>query len=423
MSLVTLDIDGNTLVGPWTLLCGHCSWTSMEVGIKFDKATNLRNQIQQFLHSGSRNENTPPGPNQLYSTLKTFYNSQLSASNPSNPLLTPSGGINYSSPSSLARIMSLYTGLGAQSKKQTPKSQPMRESADPSEGLVVTDPVADAAAVQKLRERGWAGTSNAEQRAMQSTPQRFVADLLPVATLLRTKKNKRCRSCRHILVKPEAKVQSTRFKIKLVAINYIPNMTLKPSPSSSHQPLDSQALTPLRPIQFLLTLKNPMYDPVRITLATPDHTPGRYAHRVTILCPQFDIGANIDLWDDALNGGGGGSDEADDRFSRANRYLGQHESILRREERKVAEAGKVWDRGRNWTTVVLEVVCAEVGGGENELLMEDEDILEIPVFVRMEWEGEATGVDATLGIEKGKEKIELAYWAVVGAGRIAVSKA
>lgn len=424
MSLVTLDIDGNTLVGPWTLVCGHCNWTSLEVGIKFDKATNLRNQIQQFLHIDSRNENAPPGPDQLYTTLKSFYSSQLSASNPSNPLLTPSGGINYSSPSSLARIMSLYTGLGAQNKKQTPKPQPMRESADPSEGLVVTDPMSDAAAVQKLRERGWAGTTNAEQRAMQSTPQRFVADLLPVATLLRTKKNKRCRSCRHILVKPEAKVQSTRFKIKLIAINYIPTMTLKPSPSS-HQPHNSQALPPLRPIQFLLTLKNPMYDSVRITLATPDHNPGPHAHRVTILCPQFEIGANVDLWDDALNGVGGGvggADAADDRLSLANKYLGNHESILRRDERKVAEAGKVWDKGRNWTTVVLEVVCVELSGGENELLMEDEDVLEIPVFVRMEWDGEAPGADAGMGIEKEKEKIELAYWAVIGAGRIAALK-
>ena len=164
-----------------------------------------------------------------------------------------------------------------------------------------------------------------------------------------------------------------------------------------------------------------MFDLVRITLATPDHTPGPHAHRVTILCPQFEIGANIDLWDDALNGGGG-DDAADDRLSLANKYLGNHESILRRDERKVAEAGKVWDKGRNWTTVVLEVVCAEVGGEENQSLMEDEDVLEIPVFVRMEWDGEATGADAGMGIEKGKEKIELAYWAVVGVGRIAELK-
>lgn len=168
-----------------------------------------------------------------------------------------------------------------------------------------------------------------------------------------------------------------------------------------------------------------MYDSVRITLATPDHTPGPHAHRVTILCPQFEIGANVDLWDDALNGVGGGvggADAADDRLSLANKYLGNHESILRRDERKVAEAGKVWDKGRNWTTVVLEVVCVELSGGENELLMEDEDVLEIPVFVRMEWDGEAPGADAGMGIEKEKEKIELAYWAVIGAGRIAALK-
>jgi dynactin-4 len=42
---------------------------------------------------------------------------------------------------------------------------------------------------------------------------------------------------------------------------------------------------------------------------------------------------------------------------------------------------------------------------------EDEDILEIPVFIRMEWETE--------GHEKEAEKRELAYWSVLGVGRIA----
>lgn len=42
--------------------------------------------------------------------------------------------------------------------------------------------------------------------------------LQPQRIHLRTKRVKRCRSCRHILIKPEQKAQSTKFKIKLVAL-------------------------------------------------------------------------------------------------------------------------------------------------------------------------------------------------------------
>ena len=92
------------------------------------------------------------------------------------------------------------------------------------------------------------------------------------------------------------------------------------------------------------------------------------------------------------------------------------------ERGKVAEAGKVWEKGRNWTTVVVEVVCQDV-----EEAGEGEDVLEIPVFLRMEWEGDAmereegrggSGVGESLKGEERKEKRELAFWVVVGVGRI-----
>ncbi len=44
------------------------------------------------------------------------------------------------------------------------------------------------------------------------------SDLQPLRTFLRTKRSKRCRTCRHILVKPEPKVISTRFRIRLLAV-------------------------------------------------------------------------------------------------------------------------------------------------------------------------------------------------------------
>lgn len=359
----------------------------------------------------------------MFASLKSFYASQLSASKSTNPLLTPSGEFNYNSPSSLARIMSLYTGLGAQDKKSTPKPQPIRESANASEGLYQTNPDSDAKAIQKLREQGWAGTTSMAQRDAQPQNVRFLTEILPIPTLLRTKRNKRCRTCRHLLVLPESKVQSTRFRLKQVAINFIPTMTLKhlPAASSSGKSRDTQLrgllLPPLEPVQFLLTLKNPLYESVRITLATPPHTPGPHPHRVTVLCPQFDVGRNTDLWDDALNGGGGGG-KADDKERHRSGQGGKtksHEANNLGGESKVAEAGKVWDQGRNWTTVVLEVVCAEMQG-KREDRIEDEDVVEIPVFVRVEWQASALKEEGAQA--KGRERRELAYWAVIGVGRV-----
>lgn len=349
-------------------------------------------------------------PDAAFASIRSFYSSQLSASNPADPLLTPSGGYNYSSPSSLARIMSLYTGRSF-SKKDTGKSGLMRESADVLEGLRIVDPASDDEALEKLRTQGWRAKTNLAQQAEQRHRFTFVDDLHPTSPLLRTKRSKRCRACRHLLVRPEQKVQSTRFRIKLVALNYIPTISLKPlqpSPSTDLPLIDLKAVPSLKPSQFLLTLKNPLFDAVKVTLATSVQTPGRYSHKVTVLCPQFDIGSNVDKWDEAL--GDGKSRRSSKLFSISKvEYAGG-------EAGRVAEAGKVWEKGRNWTTVVVEVICAAIA--ESEELEEDEDVLEIPIFLRMEWEADLEREGKDEAKSERKEKRELAYWVVVGVGRV-----
>jgi dynactin-4 len=96
-----------------------------------------------------------------------------------------------------------------------------------------------------------------------------------------------------------------------------------------------------------------------------------------------------------------------------------------------AEAGKVWERGRNWTSVIVEVVpgllTRNTGVGtsvglveQSEELGEDDDVLEIPVFVRIEYDTEAQGGPDEKGEGKGgKERREVTFWCVLGIGRIA----
>lgn len=487
--------------GPYILACSYCRWSSTEIGIKFDKPNGIYAQLQK-VHNGGRRRVTAkdhkdrrkeetisetaasaepssdptatPGPLDMgthFENLRSFYAAQISESSSSgHGLSLTDAGI--SSPSSLTRLMNLYTAgsldpskKGGSSASRRTKTS-FREAAGPEEGLQPAD-LDESGAIEVLRRASLAGTANAEQRAAQEAGrlsnlaeppahgrQRLAAELRPIPVLLRTKRSKRCPVCRHIISKPEPKVASTRFRIRLVAGSYIPSISIRalavpvahlpsttttssshPTPASSASGGPAVLLRPLKPVQYLLTFTNPLFDPVKVTLATPAATPGRFASRVTLLCPQFDIDANTDVWDEALRGDGAA--DARRRGAAGENARGgstgaappghQHQH----QHQQQAEAGKIWERGRNWVSIVVEVVPASLllpgGPGrdgkerrEEEGLKEDEDVLEIPMFVRVEWEGEAAAeVGTAVGGKESRERRELAYWCVLGLGRIA----
>lgn len=360
-------------------------------------------------------------PELHFANLKAFYQSQLADTNTSSSGMSALGDIGFSSPGSLSRIMSLYTGGVLGNKRNQARAATMQEARTTDDGLKLAQ-LDESAALDKLMNSTWDDTASSEQREAQGSSEvHFVDDLRPVPTLLRTKRSKRCPACRHIIAKPDAKVTSTRYRIRLVASHYIPTVSIRPltnpaPASSTSRPTapahnaPPQLLRPGQPAQFILTFKNPIFEEVKVTLGTPSATAGRFPSKVTVLCPQFTIGANTDMWDDALKDDFKDSKRPDD---------GQ------------AAAGKIWERGRNWASIVVEVVppslrldglrWAKEQGEEVDdgPLKEDEDVLEIPVFVRVEWEAEAQEVGPASGKDKnGKEKRELAYWCVLGLGRI-----
>ncbi|KAM5351146.1 hypothetical protein ACJ41O_003869 [Fusarium nematophilum] len=444
-----LAADGSTSSshahgGPFALFCQYCNWTSTEIGIDFERPSGIHSQLSKINNGGDlkltakefkerRKENPEePAPRDedvdadlQFANLKTFYQAQLADANVSSitgmPLLN-SDNVGFSSPAALSRIMSFYTGHGHPRKRQGP-SDVMREALTTEEGLKMAD-LDESAAIKKLHQEGWDTTASHEQnlRQVDGSSNRFQDGLRPIPYLLRTKRSKRCSVCRHIISKPENKVTSTRFKIKLVAKSYIPTITIRPlNPTAGPIPttqrpqiLREPPLDPLKPYHYILTFKNPLFDGIKVTLATPNSTPGRFSSKVTILCPQFEVDANTDMWDDALK-----DDGRDKRRKGEEGGSGQ------------PEAGKIWERGRNWVSIVLEVVPAllhpdsltAAAAGEKvdrSPLKEDEDILEIPMFVRMEWEADSQqDVGTAPGKDKdGREKRELAYWCALGVGRI-----
>ncbi|KAK4982802.1 hypothetical protein LTR50_007571 [Elasticomyces elasticus] len=351
-------------------------------------------------------------------------------------------------------------------KNPQKKVSPLREALTSVEGLALLPPSAsndsETEIIARMREAGYFGLASLEQQreAPVNHGKRFHAGkdaLWPVATLLRTRRTRRCSTCRHILSKPETKQGITKYRIKLLASEHILRFTLRPLnlPLVSAPGLLKAHFT----ILYVLIVQNPLFNPVKVTLATPSTTPGKVESRVTILCPDFTVGASgegvgNEVWDDALRSSTSSSRQTSSTLS-APGQEGKHTSGVGFEDR-VPEAGKVWERGRNWVSVVLEVIpgslnppsialdfekisiredksgaanaVQEVMRGDSDTIREDDEeaILKIPVLVRMEWDADAAaeGPEAEHTSEVAKEKRELAFWSVfcIGAANVEQQK-
>lgn len=457
--MITTSV-GDAKDGPFILNCNYCMWNTLDVGIKLNKPTGIRNQLDEIANGGTRRpplqksssyqdeigrksslsrpplaldetggsaestessaSTTPLDTTARFNAMKTFYKDQIAESSATDAGF-PSSALDmaYSSPSSLQRIMNIYTNRESSLKRARNKITIMREARASHEGLQLSD--SSQAGLSDYDE-----TTTPSQRTFQfpsfiGNPQaRTVSDLRPMPTLMRTKRSKRCATCKHILTRPELKISSARYRIKLIALSYIPFVSIRPLPVSGGllpPGLDGSdvVLSAGKPVQFIMTLRNPLFDDVSVSLGSPSTTPGRHGHRVTILCPQFQIGKNSDAWDDALN-------TAPKPAATGDVNTAGGEQI----------AGKLYDQGRNWASVVIEIVPASILRKEGDELAEDEDVIEIPIRVRLEWtvtEDEDTGIverrrkDREKVLDEGDEadsgKRELSYWMVMGIGRVA----
>ncbi|KAK5048005.1 hypothetical protein LTR84_006195 [Exophiala bonariae] len=444
-------IDPKT--GPFFLNCSYCMWNTLDIGIKFEKGTGIRNQLselaiargelpkqiqahrpseellrksslsQQVVTASDQPDAAQPsqeGPVQplpdaaiRFHALKQFYKDQIAESSSMEPGFSTSAlDMAFSSPSSVQRIMNLYMNKENSIKKAQQKLTVMREAQTSSEGLALSQPHATSAVLPDYNETTTQLQRDYQNPSFIGRPDALtVTDLRPMPTIMRSKRSKRCATCKHILTRPEVKVSSARYRIKLIALAYIPFVTIKPLPVSGGLPPPGPdgsdiVLSAGKPIQFIMTLRNPLFENVNVSLGSPSVTPGKHGHRVTILCPQFQIGKNSDAWDDALNN--------PPNRGMVNPVGGEQ------------IAGKLYDQGRNWASVVLEIIPASIVRMQDEQLDEDEDVIEIPIRVRLEWQitDEETGIerrrrDKRLDEEDADDgKRELSYWMVVGIGRV-----
>ena len=171
------------------------------------------------------------------------------------------------------------------------------------------------------------------------------------------------------------------------------------NPSSA---TELQILTPGTTHSFILTITNPLYDPIKLTLSTPAKVPGQYPHATTILRPEFTVGANADIWND------------------------DEEILPSAEKEKRRSRFGIYEAKRNMISIFVEIVPAispvtTEGGSGTEIPVE------IPIFVKMIYQMEDVEKDDTLTLvnqvleeEKGKGKVEreIGYWVVVRVGKV-----
>ncbi|KAK7206557.1 dynactin subunit 4 [Myxozyma melibiosi] len=331
--------------------------------------------------------------------LKSYYRSQSPTPSSPSPRVNPDTVLN-----ALGRAGSVSREKAAASERRMREQLVLELDQDEEE--------AEIARMQGLSSL--AQTVSLAQRRAQpvecaavSTPSR----LRPLPTKLRTRRSKRCRACRHILVRPEVTstvkggggsksvttpTLSTSFRISLLSRNYIPTIRathLAGAGAAAGSSPYKSGFVPHTTYTFALTVFNPLVEPIKATMASPPQTP-RGRHSVTLLAPSFDVGGNADEedWDlqaildlrmrfAAYRTGGGGMGPG------------------------LVSGGGVFARGRNWTSVFVEVVPAEAEGE-----------IEIPLFVSVEYEIDAEKEEGEGRGQKEKEKQEMAFWSVLKLG-------
>ena len=189
---------------------------------------------------------------------------------------------------------------------------------------------------------------------------------------------------------------------------HVPNLELSP-PSLLAKP-PAHVLIPGTTHSFILTVTNPLYDPIQLTLSTPAKAPGTYPHSTTILRPEFTVGANADIWND------------------------DEEIISATDKEKRKSKFGIYEAKRNMVSILMEVVPAipeRTGSGDGEVdISEKKEVpVEIPIFVKMIYQTEDVEKDDTLSLVnqaleedkgKGKSEKQIGYWVVIRVGSVLV---
>ncbi|KAG1843004.1 dynactin p62 family-domain-containing protein [Suillus subalutaceus] len=375
---------------PFFLYCNHCRWDSAEVGVTFEKPTGLAAQLQKFEDSA---------PESLeFERLKEHFEPFLRTSSLSSLSHVPSTSSHHlpTSSATAAASAALARDVPGVGKYNPPaRSRVGRDRTANKDEMPEYKSRMDISVLGQLGSEGDGSDVEAHRRMetaeeIASLEQRWgnswttslrTSDLRPFRIPLHSKVSKRCPTCRHILIKPEQKAQSVRYKIKLVAANYLPAMTVAlPHTQAVDATRRPQAKVPNvaddrnagammagKSYPFHLALTNPLYDPIQVRLsvqrmhvtAVADSTAPEKARRtpfaISLPTSSFPVAAFAEAWE---------YDDDDDMFGLEDDELGLEMGRTRDKDGKgkVKTVG-VLEKRANVTVVGGEVVIGKEARG------------------------------------------------------------
>ncbi|EDL09829.1 dynactin 4, isoform CRA_d [Mus musculus] len=249
------DPAKTTMKKAYYLACGFCRWTSRDVGMA-DKS----------VASGGWQE--PENPHtQRMNKLIEYYQQLAQKEKVERDRKKLARRRNYM-PLAFSDKYSLGTRLQrprAGASISTLAGLSLREGEDQKE--VKIEPAQAVAEVEPLPEDYYTRPVNLtevttlQQRLLQPDLQPVSASqLYPRHKHLLIKRSLRCRKCEHNLSKPEFNPTSIKFKIQLVAVNYIPEVRIMSIPNLRY----------MKESQVLLTLTNPVENLTHVTLLECD---------------------------------------------------------------------------------------------------------------------------------------------------------
>lgn len=214
----------------------------------------------------------------------------------------------------------------------------------------------------------------------------------PLLQHLKPKTSKTCQVCQHVLTKPDPRPASTKFKVKLMALNYLPQLSLI---------FDGERPAVLRDGEtrkLFLTITNPMTVNVKVNISAVPSSVAEHPHKVTIVNPNVELGPASELWDEMSLVRGVPP-------ARIIRETNSSKRLLIETGRHPAGHGGVYERGPNWATVVIEYT---VSGKVPEAQM----ALFISFSFSQESETEESKQKDTAIIDKSPKRTEVGFWGV-----------
>ncbi|PIA14452.1 hypothetical protein COEREDRAFT_10345 [Coemansia reversa NRRL 1564] len=308
------------------LSCAVCFWDSRAIDWVFEKATGISAQVERLKAAEASSKE--------YANLLDYWRSvQRAASHrPATRL---------SAAASSAAFKHRLAGSGTHVSAATTV-----DAVPPYKAACYENDDHERVAQQMALDDARSLPFSADQYNRSGEPQRV---------RLHMKLSRRCRICHHILIKPESKAQATRFKIQLIAANFLPSVTVPTalaSPRSRVSVLDPIPAFPLRvgsTVPCVIRLANPLYTEMDVTVAATSDDDVT----VDVLASQFTLPPFAELWEY--------DEEEDDESTAAARSDDSRRGIVHRHGNRVAIRLDLTPHTQvDSLTIPLHIICSHV---------------------------------------------------------------